>query len=73
MNVTVVNTVGAGFLSLYSATVATPPGTSSVNWSADGQILANMTLIATDNGSIKVTAGGGGSTDVVIDILAVLA
>lgn len=72
LNVTVVNTVGAGFLSLYSAAVATPPGSSSVNWSASGQILANMTMVAIDQGSVKITAGGGGSTDIVIDVLAVL-
>jgi hypothetical protein len=69
-NVTVVNTVSAGFLAL------NPGGNlvvaaASVNWSASGQILNNG-INATLNGSreLSVIAGGnaGALTDFVIDV-----
>jgi len=68
-NVTVVDTVGAGYLAL------NPGGTtvvsaSTINWSASGQILANGVTL-TLNGSRQVTAinGSGGSTNFIVDVL----
>jgi hypothetical protein len=67
-NVTVVSQTGAGFLTL------NPGGTtavesSTINWSAAGQILANGVILTLNaNRELTVVAGGGGSTDFLIDI-----
>ena len=68
-NVTVVDTVGAGYLAV------NPGGTfgvsaSTINWSAAGQILANGVAL-TLNGSRQLTVVAGpaaGSTNFIIDI-----
>ncbi|HEY5874418.1 MAG TPA: hypothetical protein VIT64_03920 [Ilumatobacteraceae bacterium] len=67
-NVTVVNTVGSGFL-LLNPGGDTTVGAAMVNWSASGQILNNGVL-ATLNGTRQLTVicGGGGSTDFVLDV-----
>ena len=67
-NLTVVNTVGSGFL-LLNPGGDTTVGAAMVNWSATGQILNNGVL-ATLNGTRQLTVicGGGGSTDFVLDV-----
>jgi hypothetical protein len=68
MNVTVVNTVGAGFLAVYAAGLEYP-GTSTINWSGPDQIVANFAIAATSlAGAITVHAGGSGATNVVVDV-----
>ena len=69
-NITVVDTVGSGYLAV------NPGGTtivsaSSINWSAAGQILANgISLTLNSSRQITVIAGGDtGSTHFIIDIL----
>jgi len=68
-NITVVDTVGSGYLAV------NPGGTtvvsaSSINWSAAGQILANgISLTLNSSREITVIAGGAGSTQFIIDIL----
>jgi hypothetical protein len=69
VNVTVTQTVGAGYLSVYSAALAAPPAISSVNWTASGQTVANLTVSAVDLAQLKVTCGGTGSTHFIIDVL----
>ena len=69
MNVTVTNTKGSGFLTLYPAGEATPTA-SNVNYSA-GQTVANSAIVPVGkNGEINVFNGGASakSTDVIIDI-----
>jgi hypothetical protein len=72
-NVTVVNTVGAGFV------VANPGGVvevgaATVNWFSSGQILNNGVIVKVGSGvnerKLTLVAGGGAgaSTDIVIDI-----
>jgi hypothetical protein len=67
-NVTVVDTVGAGYL------VINPGGTtavaaSTINWSANGQVLANgISLTLNASREITVVNGSGGSTQFIIDI-----
>ena len=66
-NLTVVDTVGAGFLSVTPGDSATFKA-STINWSSSGLILANAGLVKLDgNRQIKVF-GGAGSTDFIIDI-----
>ncbi len=68
MTLTVVDTVGAGFLAVIPNGV-TYGGTSSTNWSATGQILATTVLSTVAAGKIKVRAGGAGSANYVIDLV----
>lgn len=68
-NVTIVNTVGSGYLSVNPGD-ATTLGGSSINWFQPGQTLANGLVVKLDtNRQIKVFCGGGGSTDFVVDVL----
>lgn len=68
-NLTVADTVGAGFLSVNEGD-ATGFTASSINWSATGQLLANGLVVKLDGSrQVKVFAGGGGSTNFLIDVL----
>lgn len=67
-NVTVVDTVGAGYLAVNPGGT-TAVSASTINWSANGQILANgisLTLNATRQ--ITVVNGSGGATQFIVDI-----
>lgn len=58
-----------GFLTMYSAALASPPSTSSINWTGAGQNLAVTTQVAVDaSGSVKVTDGAN-ATNFVIDVI----
>lgn len=67
-NVTVVNTVGSGFLTINPGGV-TGVGAAAINWAGPNEILnngLNLTLNATRQ--VTVVCGGGGSTHFVIDV-----
>jgi hypothetical protein len=69
-NLTVTGTQGTGFLAVFPADILWP-GNSSINWFGPNQIIANNVFTAFDNtGGIAVLLGGGGSTDFVLDIVA---
>jgi CHRD domain len=58
-----------GFLTLYSNDLATPPSTSSINWTGAGQNLAVTTQVAIDAlGRVKVTDGAN-ATNFVLDVI----
>lgn len=67
MTLTLDNTAGSGFLSLFSAALASTT-VSSVNWYQDGQVLANSVTSAVSGQSVKVFCGNG-STNFLIDVL----
>ena len=69
-NITIANTVGAGFLSVNPGDAAALGG-SSINWFTAGLSLANGLVVKLDaNRQIKVFCGnGGGSADFIIDVL----
>jgi hypothetical protein len=72
LNVTVTQTVGAGYLVVRASDLSGEkplPPTSNVNWSANGQTLANLVLTAVggENG-VEIHAEGSGPTDVVVDL-----
>jgi CHRD domain len=71
VTLTVTGTDGpGGFLKLYSAAVP-EPGTSTVNWTAVDSDVATTTTVAVDvTGQVKVTAGPGTGTHVIIDVIA---
>lgn len=69
LNVTVTQTTGAGFLSVFSAELTDVPAISNINWTAAGTTIANMTVTATEFAQIKVHCGGTGSTHVIVDVI----
>ena len=69
VNITIDGTTTTGFLTAYGSDVA-QPATSGINWFGPGQILANLSVVAVGpTGSIKITAGGGGTTQLVVDVV----
>ena len=71
VNLTVTDTVSDGFLTLYAAGVPRP-GTSSINWFASGQSLANQATTAVGSGN-QLSVYAGGNTQFLVDLLAYLA
>jgi hypothetical protein len=69
MNVTVTETIGFGFLTVYSAGVPTTPNASSINWFANGMTVANQVVSAVEFARINVACGGGGSTHFIVDVV----
>ncbi len=71
LNVTVAETVGSGYLQVYSASLTSPPATSNLNWYANGQTVANsVTTAVSSDRKVQVTVGCpvGAATEVVIDV-----
>ena len=72
VNITITETEGAGFLTAFPANQsdeATTPETSNVNWSQDGQTLANLALSGVgDEAGIEIFCGGLGRTHFIVDI-----
>lgn len=67
-NLTVVNTIGSGFLTVNPGGTITTD-TAAINWSETGQILNNgLNLTLNPLRQVTVICGGGGSTDFVIDV-----
>lgn len=74
INVTITDTEGAGFLTVYPK--GPRPETSTINWYGTGQIAANSTQLFLSGGpsdwNIDVYCGGGGRTHFIIDEIAYL-
>jgi hypothetical protein len=69
VRLTVTDSVGAGFLKLYSAALTTEPATSAANWYQTNSIVGSDATVAVDaQGRVKVTAGVN-STHFVIDVV----
>lgn len=68
-NLTVTDTVGSGFLAVAPASVATIPDVSTINWFASNNTIANATQTGITDGKVNVFAGGGGSTNFLIDVV----
>jgi hypothetical protein len=72
VTVTATDVRAAGFATVYSALLTTPPGTSTINW--NGHDVAITTTVKVDgSGSVKITIGPDGGADIVIDVLGYLA
>ena len=72
LNVTITETEGAGFLTVFpsdlSGTVPMPD-TSNINWSEDGQTLANMALSGVGGEfGVEIFCGGLGRTHLIVDV-----
>lgn len=68
-NLTAVRTVGRGYLSVTPAPTASP-STSTINWTGDGVVIANSSMVAVAGETVSVYCGGpGSSTDFIIDVV----
>lgn len=73
VNITVTDTIASGFLTVYSAALTAVPATSTVNWVLPLEDVAVQTPVKVDaTGSVKVTVGPNGSTDLIIDVIGYL-
>jgi hypothetical protein len=73
LNLTVTETIGAGFITATADNASGPNATSNCNWSATGQTVANLALIpAVGTRGITITVGGPGQTHVVVDLVGLL-
>lgn len=67
-NITIAGTAGGGYLAVNPGgnTVVTA---STINWSTNGQVLANGVILTLNaNRELTVVCDGGGSTDFIVDI-----
>ena len=67
VNLTITQTIAAGFLSAFPADI-TWPGTSSVNWFQSNQDTANLVVVGTDSQGGMNLYCGAGQTHVVVDL-----
>jgi hypothetical protein len=68
-NLTVVDTIGRGFLAVAGGDAAAPSA-STINWSATGQVVANgSTVKLNTDRQIKLFNGRSGSAGFIIDII----
>jgi hypothetical protein len=73
LNITVTETLGAGCVVANDDNAAGTNPTSNINWSADGQTLANLALVpAVGTRGVTLTVGGPGSTHAVVDLVGFL-
>ncbi len=74
VNVTITGTVGSGYLTVYAK--GPIPETSTINWFASNQTIANSTTLFLQGGAsdynIDVYCGGSGRTEFIIDEVAYL-
>jgi len=67
-NVTITQTAGSGYL-VFNPGGNTTVGASTINWKADNQDIANGVILTLDaSRQLTIVAGGGGSTDFIVDI-----
>ena len=68
-NITVTDTAGSGFLSITPGTETTYAA-AAVNWWTSGISIGNASVVPVDaNREVRVFAGGGGSTQFVLDLV----
>lgn len=72
INLTITDTVGSGFLAVGDPGPSGTRTTSNINWSASDQTLANLAIATLFEGNLTIFAGGGGSTNFVVDLMALI-
>jgi hypothetical protein len=69
LSLTVTDTVAAGFLGLFPGGTSWP-GTSNINWFANGQTLAtNVIVPVSSTGTVTMRCQGPGATHVIVDLI----
>ncbi len=72
INLTITDTVAGGFLAVGNPGPDGTRTTSNINWSQSGQTLANLAITTLFEGNLTIFAGGGGSTNFVVDLMALV-
>ena len=72
VNLTITDTVGSGFLAVGNPGPDGTRTTSNINWSASDQTLANLALTTLFEDNLTVFAGGPGSTNFIVDLMALV-
>jgi len=72
INLTITDTAASGFLAVGNPGPDGTRSTSNINWSQSGQTLANLAITTLFEGNLTVFAGGGGSTNFVVDLMALV-
>ena len=74
LNITITQTEGSGFVWVGKEPVPFPD-TSNINWSANGQTLANFAVVFTGlgQGGITVQLHGNGRTHLILDVIGFVA
>ena len=75
MNLTVVDTVAAGFAKVWAADAPTEPGISAVNWTGAGMVVANGVTCMHSGGLIKAKIDGAPNcaAHLIVDVIGYLA
>ncbi len=69
LSLTITDTVAAGFLGLFPGGT-TWPGTSNINWFANGQTLATTVIVpVASTGTVTMRCQGPGATHVIVDLV----
>ena len=68
-NLTITDTAGTGFLTATPGGTAVAPLASTINWFGPGQTWANGSQVAVTGDQMTTFAGGGGSSQYVVDVL----
>ena len=68
INLTVTQTQGSGFLTVQSYGIPTPIRTSNINWTGDGQTIANSSLVPVGGESVIDIICSGGDTHFIVDL-----
>ena len=72
INVTITETVGSGYLAVGNPGPDGTRTTSNINWSTSGQTLANLAVTTLFEGNLTIFAGGGGSTNFIVDLMGLI-
>lgn len=64
--------VGSGFLAVGNPGPNGTRTTSNINWSTSDQTLANLAVTTLFEGNLTIFAGGGGSTNFIVDLMALV-
>jgi hypothetical protein len=72
INLTITETVGAGFLAVGNPGLDGARTTSNINWSTSDQTLANLAVTTLFESNLTIFAGGGGSTNFIVDLMALV-
>jgi hypothetical protein len=72
INLTITETVGSGYLAVGNPGLYGTRTTSNINWSTSGQTLANLAITMLQETSLSIFAGGGGSTNFIVDLMGLI-
>ncbi len=72
INLTITDTVGSGFLAVGNPGPDGARTTSNINWSESQQTLANLAITTLFESNLTIFAGGPGSTNFIVDLMALV-